>query len=102
MRTEGKGKAKPTKEERSGRKTRIAADQARVKEWAEQQRIRRLPIAVAEEIRISSRVVLYKNRVQSDSRSVILHLQRRKLEILKELSDIDTAIIVIKNTYRRS
>ena len=87
--TETKGTEKRTTAAQQARKIKTAQAKDRARHWAANRRARNHPIAVATEI---------TTEVTEGRTHVLQTLQVRRTQLLKELSDIDTAIAVIQRT----
>ena len=91
--------AEQRKQHRMQRQARIAQDKERARQQAEQRRLRRVPVAVARDIITVQSVQEESGRQTAKN---LLDLEKRKLKLLHELSEIDTAIKVIKRTLTPS
>ena len=89
--TETKKTEKRTTAARQARKIKTAQAKDRARQWAASRRTRNHPIAVATEITTDV----------AESRTHVLHtLQVRRTQLLEELTDLDTAIVVIQRTCK--
>ena len=106
-----------TPEAKAARKQRIAQDKARAKNWAEARRLRANPIGIAQEV-VSQRTSRSTPRTKGSSakstpfvscsttdnkthaNAILSDLQRKRDKLAHELSQIDLAIQVIKETYK--
>ena len=86
-----KTKFTPTKtpEERTARQLQIAADKERAKQWA-----------IARRARSDHTSLSNETRSKAEARKVIVTLQSRDAQLLKEIKEIDVALSVIKRTYK--
>ena len=91
--------AEQRKQHRTQRQVRIAQDKERARQWAEQRRLRQVPVAVASEV---TTVQSIQEGSGQQTAKILLELEKRKVELLHELSEIDTAIRVIKRTLTLS
>ena len=87
--TETKATEKQTLAAQQLRKVKTAQAKDRARQWAANRRARNHPIAVATEI---------TTEVTESQTHVLQTLRVRRTQLLKELSDIDTAIAVIQRT----
>ena len=91
MKTKPSSKSKSSTETKQARKLKTAQAKDRARKWAEGRRTRNHPIAVATEITTDV----------AESRTHVLHtLQVCRTQLLKELTDLDTAIAVIQRTCK--
>ena len=91
MKTKPSSKSKSSTETKQSRRLRTAQAKERARKWAEGRRTRNHPIAVATEITTDV----------AESRTRVLEtLQVRRTQLLKELTDLDTAIAVIQRTCK--
>ena len=103
-----------TPEAKAARKQRIAQDKARAKNWAEARRLRANPIGIAQEV-VSQRtrrsegssakstlpfVSCSTTDNKTHANAILSDLQRKRDKLAHELSQIDLAIQVIKETYK--
>ena len=88
-------KERRTPTERVENKRRIAEAKGRAARWAEQRRSQRIQ-ATTTAIQVPR-----AQTVLPPENSVLQGLKTRRTELLKELTDLDTAIAVIHNTYTR-
>ena len=91
--------AKQRKQHRTQQQARITQDKERARQWAEQRRLRQVPVAVASEVITVQSVQEGSGR---QTAKILLDLEKRKLKLLHDLSEIDTAIKVIKRTLTPS
>ena len=107
-----------TPEAKAAQKQCIAQDKARAKNWAEARRLRANPIGIAQEV-VSQRTSRSTPRTKGSSaksstpfvscsttdnkthaNAILSDLQRKRDKLAHELSQIDLAIQVIKETYK--
>ena len=89
MKTKPSSKSKSSTETKQERKLKTAQAKDRARKWAEGRRTRNHPIAVATEITTDV----------AESRTRVLEtLQVRRTQLLRELTELDTAIAVIERT----
>ena len=89
MKTKPSPKSKSSTETKQARKLKTAQAKDRARQWAANRRARNHPIAVATEI---------TTEVTEGQTHVLQTLRVRRTQLLKELSDIDTAIAAIQRT----
>ena len=88
------------KQHRTQRQIRIAQDKERARQWAEQRRLRQVPVAVASEVTTVQSISEGSGHQQTAK--ILLQLEKRKEELTHELAEINTAIRVIKRTLSRN
>ena len=94
---------KARKESKRQRKIRIAQAKERARIWADNRRLRRIPLVVAHEVSSSLLNVCSPSGSQgvTDPEHIVQNLELRRQELLKEAAEIQSAIQVIRRTYQR-
>ena len=100
---------KDRKERKRQRKIRTAQSKERARIWAENRRLRRIPLVVAHEVssnllnvtRERTEVSTSGSQGVTDPEQIVQNLELRRQELLKEAAEIQSAIQVIRRTYRR-
>ena len=86
------------------RKEQIAQDKERARIWAENRRLRRVPLVVAHKVTGLRSGELISDRqgvsnTDPQAVQILLNLECRRRQLLKEADEIQSAIQVIKQTF---